>query len=497
MVSADNLNLDVLELIFAHLSGDDLVSIALVSKSFLAGVIPRLYHTVLFRARHAKKYASFDAKKNAKTSALLSPFVTLRAHPDLAIHVRCIGILAAPLTTATPPQIHPHFLSELATALTHTTNLASFACLPRMHILPPILRVLRDRERLVCLRVSGALSTAQCALLMDVGVGGSEGGGRGRGLSNVTLDFPSWNVVDILPRWTLSLQQTLTSLTIFNSPDLHESILDATVAQLPRLRGLHVIGCPKIGHASMLQAVMHTPLLEDLSLTIIEPGKPNLPQPVLPHLRHLSIDARTAMVPAAPDVNHPFPFLGNLAPNALDAVLRVSSHALRSLTLRLSERHLNTNEGANDNDDQTQAQTASTLWDSILSTSLTHLALMDCTPDADAVRKICTRCSELKRLEVAFPVKDVRKFTLALAQSQTLHTLIDTADAHATHGSRVALTPDDARFLMNTVPSLRRVVSDGRMWMGAQTEIGLMISLQRHKPGPASGNHWFHPCSVD
>ena len=63
MVNAQNLNLDVLELVFAHLaSGTDLASVALVSRSFLAGVIPRLYETLLFRLRHAKKYPSASSR---------------------------------------------------------------------------------------------------------------------------------------------------------------------------------------------------------------------------------------------------------------------------------------------------------------------------------------------------------------------------------------------------------------------------------------------------
>lgn len=56
MVSADNLNLDVLELIFSFLSGNDLPSVASVSKSFLAGVIPRLYQTISYRLRQGKGY---------------------------------------------------------------------------------------------------------------------------------------------------------------------------------------------------------------------------------------------------------------------------------------------------------------------------------------------------------------------------------------------------------------------------------------------------------
>jgi len=56
MVSADNLNLDVLEIIFCHLPFQDLSSAALVSRSFLAGVIPRLYRSIIYTLKHGKKY---------------------------------------------------------------------------------------------------------------------------------------------------------------------------------------------------------------------------------------------------------------------------------------------------------------------------------------------------------------------------------------------------------------------------------------------------------
>jgi len=56
MVSADNLNLDVLEVICSFLSGNDLPSVALVSSSFLAAVIPRLYNTISYRLRQCKGY---------------------------------------------------------------------------------------------------------------------------------------------------------------------------------------------------------------------------------------------------------------------------------------------------------------------------------------------------------------------------------------------------------------------------------------------------------
>lgn len=49
--------------------------------------------------------------------------------------------------------------------------------------------------------------------------------------------------------------------------DLNEDVLEATLTQLPELRGLHVIGCPKVDHNSVLLTTRHTPLLEHLSMT--------------------------------------------------------------------------------------------------------------------------------------------------------------------------------------------------------------------------------------
>jgi len=56
MVSADNLNHDVLEQILGFLSENELPSAALVSKSFLAAAIPRMYKTIPYRLRHSKGY---------------------------------------------------------------------------------------------------------------------------------------------------------------------------------------------------------------------------------------------------------------------------------------------------------------------------------------------------------------------------------------------------------------------------------------------------------
>lgn len=64
MVSADNLNLDVLEEIFSYLPhGPSLASVALVSRTFLEAVIPRLYANISFRIRQAKNYPEVSSRK--------------------------------------------------------------------------------------------------------------------------------------------------------------------------------------------------------------------------------------------------------------------------------------------------------------------------------------------------------------------------------------------------------------------------------------------------
>ncbi len=56
MVSADNLNQDVLELIMTFLPNTGLAGIALVSRSFYAAIIPKLYRVISFRASHATRF---------------------------------------------------------------------------------------------------------------------------------------------------------------------------------------------------------------------------------------------------------------------------------------------------------------------------------------------------------------------------------------------------------------------------------------------------------
>lgn len=67
-----DLNLDVLELIFAHLSsGNDLASVALVSRSFFAGVVARLYANILFRISQSKRYSTASPRRSCLLSYTL------------------------------------------------------------------------------------------------------------------------------------------------------------------------------------------------------------------------------------------------------------------------------------------------------------------------------------------------------------------------------------------------------------------------------------------
>jgi len=101
MITADNLNLDVLEQIFVFLSKHDLPSIALVNHSFSAAVVSRLYKTISFRLRHAKGYSNvsflltyFLARSNMHTKGeTISPFAVILSHPRLGVYVRHIGSL--------------------------------------------------------------------------------------------------------------------------------------------------------------------------------------------------------------------------------------------------------------------------------------------------------------------------------------------------------------------------------------------------------------------
>ncbi|KAF9238045.1 hypothetical protein BU15DRAFT_75441 [Melanogaster broomeanus] len=241
-----NVNLDVLELIFAHLGGSDLVSSSLVSHSFLAGVIPSLYSRIEYTSKHAKRY-----------SAIMSPFTTLSTHKHLSRHVKLIAVYSVPVLQSSS-QVNPAFLQDLAQAI---------------KILPALLPHLKDKPRLQHLRVCAQLGHRQMDVLQEIG-----------GLQSLSLDFPTWNVIDAMPKWVGAMQKTLAHLTIFvrASAILQTTkliaVVDVTRHQCvcaeqhisatplpswsPRYR------MPEDNAHCRSQSSLHTPDLRELSLTI-------------------------------------------------------------------------------------------------------------------------------------------------------------------------------------------------------------------------------------
>ncbi|PPQ90848.1 LOW QUALITY PROTEIN: hypothetical protein CVT25_007383 [Psilocybe cyanescens] len=305
MVSADNLNLDVLEVIFSFLSGSDLPAVALVSRSFLAAVIPRLYNTISYRIRQGKGYASGET---------MSPFAAVIAHPHLAIHVQNIEISTVPTLKSV---MHPVFVRECREALQICKNLKSFKCTVQ-NVLPMLLPALQEKERLESLRVYANLTTVQAKMLVNI-----------KRLHSLSLEFASWNTVDLLPSWSLSLSRTLTTLSFYMINELNEGIFESVLRNLPNLLGLHVIGCPKLDHVAVLKHLTKTPLLESLSMTTTETPRPLPLMPLsLHHLKNLAFDAKYSMQPS------PSP----MVLSSILTYLKSASPSLTSFAIKMPER---------------------------------------------------------------------------------------------------------------------------------------------------------------
>jgi len=256
------------------------------------------------------------------------------------------------------------------------------------------------------------------------------------------------------------------------------------LSQLPRLLGLHIIGCPKVDHVAVLRLVSYTPLLESLSLTttvrnslylqsstfltisiVQETPRPLvLPAPPLHRLRNLAFDTRYTLNPS-------------LSPAVLTSILfhlRPSSPPLTSFIIKLSNRQILVGHAF-----------IQQLLDAYAHT-LRKFAFVDCMVEIDSIAAICKECVHLERLEVAFPIKEIvssyllpypmlydlllkqkvlqPKFTAAMSQSLSLRTLINMGDSHVSNEPRLSLTQESVRYIMDNVHNLRNIVSDKRIW---------------------------------
>ncbi|RPD61711.1 hypothetical protein L226DRAFT_506817 [Lentinus tigrinus ALCF2SS1-7] len=445
MVSADNLNLDCLELIFAYLSGNDLVHVSLVSRSFLTAVVPRLYRTLSFGLQQAKRYPS-----------IISPFAAVLAHTHLAKHVRHIDLRAIPTVKFLP---QPKFMDDCMRTLSLCKNLGSFTC--TLDVMPSFLLCLQDKQALQQLRIIANFTSDQVTQVTKIS-----------GLNALTLDSASWNVVDALPRWSATLGPTLTSLTLTSVQTLSLEILDVVLPKLPKLNSLHVINCPKIDQSVILQLLVHTPALQSLAFTSYEHSSRSTPAVIapLPLLRHLAIDTQCAPTP------------GNSAPTLWTTTINLTkmwSSPLKSLSLKLSDKV--------------------TLGDPFVKNlveahhaTLTHLSLRNCLLSKESTTLICKKCTELETLKLTLSVKDMYTFADSLEHAKRVHTITDLGDLHSSHTQRAPIPKNDIRMLMTTQPSLEKVVADGRTWMAIRFPGRSIFDLEVKKNGPAL-RHWFMP----
>lgn len=232
---------------------------------FIRFLTRSLYTGYVSLPSHTRPSGSFDSRPSCWYEKSLLSFTRQRdiAHSFWTPEIRTIPNLKH--------QHHPVFLSECTRALELCYNLQSFRC--TVHALPPLLVPLQGKRRLQELRVHANITTAQAEKLAEI-----------HNLTSLCLDFGSWNIIDVLPRWTPKFSSTLTSLCLYvshlwrlafssfwwgkqNASELNENVLDQVLQQLPGLLGLHVIGCGQIDHVAVLRLVSHTPLLESLSLS--------------------------------------------------------------------------------------------------------------------------------------------------------------------------------------------------------------------------------------
>lgn len=450
MVSADNLNLDVLEEIFSYLPhGPTLASIALVSRSFLEAVVPRLYASISFHLRHAKCYPEAT-----------TPFGAILSRPDLATYVRNVEILEMPKSQKANKLIHnATFMRECTTALKLCHNLSSFKMTvsgAAIHFFPCII----DKLRLEKLWLHANLTPMQSESLLSL-----------PSLRSLELQAGSWSVADILPKWIqTSLHRSLRHLTLYMMTDLNEDVLESALQQLPELRGLHVIGCPKADHNCVLRVARHTPLLENLSISTSEVNKIiGLPPSELSCIRNLALDSRS------PDTQEII--------SAVLQYLRVTYFPLTSFKLRVSQNKV-----------VIPLDLIKNLVE-VYGHSLQRLSFLDCDVQTKSISHICKNCPRLERLDVAIPMKELGSFGKALSHAKSLRTIVD-VDHHVQHGPRTNLTSDNVEFFMNYAPNLKTIVDGNRVWTRQRTQNNLFpVSLER-KQTRKLGTYWFLPQEV-
>ena len=140
--------------------------------------------------------------------------VRMLEHPCILFIYHEVDIRSIPASNRMP---HPEFTRQIAEAIKLCKNLKSFTCtVTSFRFLP----YLENESELSELRITAQLSNEhfQATRLAKFSA-----------IQSLSLLQGSWNVMNVLPRWSRSVQQTLTSLVLYVSAKL---LLAITILRL-------------------------------------------------------------------------------------------------------------------------------------------------------------------------------------------------------------------------------------------------------------------------
>ncbi|KAF7790646.1 hypothetical protein EIP86_001602 [Pleurotus ostreatoroseus] len=121
--------------------------------------------------------------------------------------------------------------------------------------------------------------------------------------------------------------------------------------------------------------------------------------------------------------------------------------------------------------------------------------MLDCDLGIDSIWLIASRCTSLERLAVYVPKKNVVPFCSSLQASKSLKVLSDVGESHTTHGTHPFLKRSNVMLIMESVPTLKRIAADGRVWLAGKRSglPGEDFELKVEKRRTLTPSYWFLP----
>lgn len=439
MVSADNLNLDLLIEICSSLSPTDLTSACLVSKSFHAGAVRQLYYAIHFRVYNLKKWPD-----------ITSPFSTILARPELARYVQSCEI------TAIPPfkhRLHYKFLETCVESLSICHNIHTLIFMTQHPVLMEIVRIRKHLHKLQFQFEN--ISSLDADTFSQI-----------TGLQTLILHRAPVSICQRLPSWIDNVSTTLRTLVINNTRYLNEDLLiDIAKRVSSQLRAFHINNCSLIPFGYILRAAVHLPLLESLGFSIgmyISNLKHDFPKQNLPNLHHIVLNMQ-------PDLSSFKPNLSLLLELFFDSI---SDSPIFSITCKFSNYIIFPN----------RAVSKVVLH---FGSTLRKFNLVQAEISGKDLASLTQTCKNLTQLSITtLQVVDITSFITPLALSSSLHTLIifserDSGILPGLTSSTASWSASHIRYLFRCIPSVQKVITNNRCWTREHSPSSSNISHQQ------------------